>query len=151
MIQLYKVKNTTQLDFYSSVIETASEIPLYSTMVSAGFPSPADDYLELSLDLNQYLIKHPSATFYVRVKGDSMVNAGIFDGDLLIVDKSLEPKNDSIVVCVINGEFTVKKLKKSGEKLYLIPRNPEYHPTQISEEMDFQVWGVVTYTIHKPN
>ncbi|MBC8214554.1 MAG: translesion error-prone DNA polymerase V autoproteolytic subunit [Candidatus Marinimicrobia bacterium] len=150
-MQLYKIKNTTQLDFYSPSIETATEMPLYSSMISAGFPSPADDYLELSLDLNQYLIKHPSATFYVRVKGDSMVNAGIYDGDLLIVDKSLEPKNDSIVVCVINGEFTVKKLKRSGEKLYLIPRNPRYNPTQISEEMDFQVWGVVTYTIHEPN
>lgn len=151
MIQLYKIKNTTQLCFYSLAEKTSIKMPLYSSTVSAGFPSPADDYLELSLDLNQHLIKHPSATFYVRVKGDSMVDAGIYDGDLLIVDKSLEPKNDSIVVCVVNGEFTVKKLKKTGEKLYLIPQNPRYNPTQISEEMEFQVWGVVTYTIHKPN
>jgi DNA polymerase V len=111
-VELYRISSTSALDFYSSAITSDFEIPLYASTVSAGFPSPADDYLELSLDLNQYLIKHPAATFYVRVKGDSMINAGIHDGDLLIVDKSMEPGNDDVVVCVINGEFTVKTLKR---------------------------------------
>lgn len=96
------------------------------------------------------MIKHPAATFYVRVKGDSMINAGIHDGDLLIVDKSVEPENDDVVVCVINGEFTVKRLKKVNGGIYLIPENSHYQAVKISENMDFQVWGVVTYTIHQP-
>ena len=149
-MQLYRINNTGTLDFYSSVTTADIKVPLYASAVSAGFPSPADDYLELSLDLNKYLIKHPAATFYVRVKGDSMINAGIHDGDLLIVDKSVEPENDDVVVCVINGEFTVKRLKKVNGEIYLIPENSHYQAVKISENMDFQVWGVVTYTIHQP-
>jgi DNA polymerase V len=149
-VQLYRINNTSTLDFYSSATTTDIKVPLYASAVSAGFPSPADDYLELSLDLNKYLIKHPAATFYVRVKGDSMINAGIHDGDLLIVDKSVEPENDDVVVCVINGEFTVKRLKKVNGEIYLIPENSHYQAVKISENMDFQVWGVVTYTIHQP-
>ncbi len=150
-MQLYRINNTGTLDFYSLATTVDIKVPLYASAVSAGFPSPADDYLELSLDLNQYLIKHPAATFYVRVKGDSMINAGIHDGDLLIVDKSVEPENNDVVVCVINGEFTVKRLKKVNEEIYLIPENSHYQAVKISENMDFQVWGVVTYTIHQPN
>lgn len=149
-MQLYRINNTSTLDFYSSATTTDIKVPLYASAVSAGFPSPADDYLELSLDLNKYLIKHPAATFYVKVKGDSMINAGIHDGDLLIVDKSVEPENDDVVVCVINGEFTVKRLKKVNGEIYLIPENSHYQAVKISENMDFQVWGVVTYTIHQP-
>ena len=149
-MQLYRINNTGTLDFYSSATTAYIKVPLYASAVSAGFPSPADDYLELSLDLNKYLIKHPAATFYVRVKGDSMINAGIHDGDLLIVDKSVEPENDDVVVCVINGEFTVKRLKKVNGEIYLIPENSHYQAVKISENMDFQVWGVVTYTIHQP-
>ncbi len=149
-MQLYRINNTGTLDFYSSATTADIKVPLYASAVSAGFPSPADDYLELSLDLNKYLIKHPAATFYVRVKGDSMINAGIHDGDLLIVDKSVEPENNDVVVCVINGEFTVKRLKKVNEEIYLIPENSHYQAVKISENMDFQVWGVVTYTIHQP-
>ena len=149
-MQLYRINNTSTLDFYSSATTTDIKVPLYASAVSAGFPSPADDYLELSLDLNKYLLKHPAATFYVRVKGDSMINAGIHDGDLLIVDKSVEPENDDVVVCVINGEFTVKRLKKVNGEIYLIPENSHYQAVKISENMDFQVWGVVTYTIHQP-
>ena len=149
-MQLYRINNTGTLDFYSSATTADIKVPLYASAVSAGFPSPADDYLELSLDLNKYLIKHPAATFYVRVKGHSMINAGIHDGDLLIVDKSVEPENDDVVVCVINGEFTVKRLKKVNGEIYLIPENSHYQAVKISENMDFQVWGVVTYTIHQP-
>ena len=89
-----------------------TKIKLYTTSISAGFPSPAEDHMDVSLDINEYLVKHPSSTFYIYVRGDSMINSGIFDGDLLIIDKSLEVKSNSIVVAVINGEFTVKKNKK---------------------------------------
>ena len=122
-------------------------IPLYN-FVAAGFPSPAEDHMESSLDLNQHLIKHPSATFYVYARGDSMVSAGISDGDMLIVDRSLEAKNDSIVVAIINGEFTVKSISKVNEHLYLMPHNTSYNPIKITEEMDFEIWGVVTHSIH---
>ena len=121
--------------------------PLYSS-VAAGFPSPAEDHMESSLDLNQHLIKHPSATFYVYARGDSMVSAGISDGDMLIVDRSLEAKNDSIVVAIINGEFTVKGISKVNGHLYLMPHNTSYNPIKITEEMDFEIWGVVTHSIH---
>ena len=122
-------------------------IPLYNS-VAAGFPSPAEDHMESSLDLNQHLIKHPSATFYVYARGDSMVSAGISDGDMLIVDRSLEATNDSIVVAIINGEFTVKSISKVNEHLYLMPHNTSYNPIKITEEMDFEIWGVVTHSIH---
>jgi DNA polymerase V len=122
-------------------------IPLYSS-VAAGFPSPAEDHMESSLDLNQHLIKHPSATFYVYARGDSMVSAGISDGDMLIVDRSLEAKNGSIVVAIINGEFTVKGISKVNGHLYLMPHNTSYNPIKITEEMDFEIWGVVTHSIH---
>ena len=122
-------------------------IPLYSS-VAAGFPSPAEDHMESSLDLNQHLIKHPSATFYVYARGDSMVSAGISDGDMLNVDRSLEAVYDSIVVAIINGEFTVKRISKVNEHLYLMPHNTNYNPIKITEEMDFEIWGVVTHSIH---
>ena len=122
-------------------------IPLYSS-VAAGVPSPAEDHMESSLDLNQHLIKHPSATFYVYARGDSMVLAGISDGDMLIVDRSLEAVNDSIVVAIINGEFTVKSISKVNGHLYLMPHNTSYNRIEITEEMDFEIWGVVTHSIH---
>ena len=149
-LRLNKISESEELEFYSA--ETASElkIPLIETEVSAGFPSPADDYLDLPIDLNEFLIKHPSATFYVRVKGDSMEGAGIRNGDLLIVDRAEEPRNKSIVLGIINGEFTVKRIKKKGDDLLLMPDNPDYKPIKIDDNMDFQVWGVVTYVVHKP-
>ncbi len=124
-------------------------LPLFLARVSAGFPSPADDYLEDRLDLNQYLIKHPAATFFVRASGDSMVDAGIHSGDILVVDRALDPGGNSVVIAIINGEMTVKRVMKSGGKLLLVPANPHYHPIEIREGMDFEVWGVVTNVIHK--
>jgi len=128
-------------------ISSIQSIPLYNS-IAAGFPSPAEDHMDSSLDLNQHLIKHPSATFYVYARGDSMVSAGISDGDMLIVDRSLEATNDSIVVAIINGEFTVKSISKVHEHLYLMPHNTSYNPIEITEEMDFEIWGVVTHSIH---
>ncbi len=125
------------------------ELPFFASKISAGFPSPADDYVELKLDLNQHLIKHPAATFYVRVKGNSMIDANIHEGDILIVDRALEAKNNDIIIGVLNGEFTVKRLKKTKSGIVLNPENTEFKPIKISSDADFQIWGVISYIIHK--
>ncbi len=122
---------------------------LFQMPVQAGFPSPADDFVEKSLDLNELLIEHPAATFFVRVQGTSMKDAHIHDGDVLIVDKSKEAVSGSIVVAVLNGEFTVKRIQVQGEAVLLVPENKKFSPIAVTREMDFQVWGVVTYVIHK--
>lgn len=124
-------------------------LPIFLPHVQAGFPSPAENYLDKTLDLNELLISHPAATFFVRVAGDSMRNAGIFSGDILVVDRSIEPPNDKIVVAIVNGEFTVKRLKCKEGRISLIPENPAYPILELKEGSDFQVWGVVTYVIHK--
>lgn len=129
-------------------LERKTMIPLFLAKVSAGFPSPADDFLDRKIDLNEELIRHPAATFFVRVEGDSMRDAGIFSGDMLIVDRSLEVKEDAVVVAVLDGEFTVKRVRKANGKLYLLPANAAYSPTEVTEERDFVVWGVVTNVIH---
>ncbi|MBF55982.1 MAG: peptidase S24 [Crocinitomicaceae bacterium] len=105
--------------------------------------------MDLDLNLQEYLVQHPSATFCVRVTGDSMQNAGIFSGDVMVVDRALEPKNNTIVLAVLDGEFTVKRIQKKGRQLFLKPENETFKPIQITEEMDFKVWGVVTHIIHK--
>jgi len=124
-------------------------IPLYLSTIRAGFPSPADDYLEKYLDLNEHLIKHPSATFFIRVKGDSMINAGIFSGDILIVDRSIRTYINRVVVAILNGEFTVKRLCKMNHKIVLAAENIDYSPIEITDESDFEVWGVVIHVIHR--
>ena len=124
------------------------KIPLLLTKIQAGFPSPADDYIEQNLDLNEYLIKKPTATFFMRVAGDSMKEAGVFENDILIVDRSLTASHNSIVVAVINGEYTVKRLHKTKDKIFLMPENKKYSAIEIKEGMDFEIWGVVTYVIH---
>ena len=123
--------------------------PLFLDSVSAGFPSPATDYLENKLDLNEYLVKHPAATFIVKANGPSMIEAGISSGDLLIVDRSVTPKNDNIVIASVFGDLTVKKLLKKGSSLFLVSANNEYPSIEIKEEMECFIWGVVTYVIHK--
>ena len=122
--------------------------PLFLSKVPAGFPSPADDYIEGSLDLNQHLIKHKAATFFVRVTGDSMTGAGIHDGDLLIVDRALEAQDKSVVVAVVNGEFTVKRIKKENGRVWLMPENAKFQPMEMKEGSELEVWGVVTNVIH---
>ncbi|HPT32125.1 MAG TPA: translesion error-prone DNA polymerase V autoproteolytic subunit [Prolixibacteraceae bacterium] len=129
--------------------ESEIQLPVAGTGISAGFPSPADEYMEAGIDLNIELIRNPDATFFGRVKGYSMKDAGISDGDVLVIDKSLEPKNGSIAVCFLDGEFTVKRILKEKEALFLLPANNEFKPIRISEENDFLVWGIVTYVIKK--
>ena len=138
-----------KLEFFKPSVKSKIELPLVEATISAGFPSPADDYSEARLDLNKELISNESATFYARVRGDSMTLAGISDGDLLIIDKSKTPANGSIVVCLIDGEFTVKRLQKKGNQFYLMPENENYQPIKIKPENDVTIWGVVTYTIKK--
>ena len=129
--------------------EKVLDIPFYQSNVPAGFPSPAEDFTDLDLNLQEYLVQHPSATFCVRVTGDSMQNAGICSGDVMVVDRALEPQNNTIVLAILDGEFTVKRIQKKGQELYLKPENSKFKPIQITEEMNFQVWGVVTHIIHK--
>lgn len=128
--------------------ETKLELPLFYSRVKAGFPSPADDYVDTPLDLNKHLIQHEQATFYVRAVGDSMIGSGINTGDLLIVDKAITPKNNSVVVACINGEFTVKHFGKYYGRPALLPANKKYPPIIINNETDFYIWGVVTHVIH---
>jgi DNA polymerase V len=134
---------------YKPSLDTAYALPFFTNGVPAGFPSPADDYIEKQLDLNDLVVKHPNATFYVRVNGDSMRDAGIQSGDILVVDRSLEPTHNKIVVALINGEFTVKRICIGPKGLTLVAANAAYAPIPISSETDFQVWGVVTYVIHR--
>jgi len=123
-------------------------LPLCLNLIPAGFPSPADDYIDKKLDLNEFLVKHPAATFFMKVQGDSMINAGINSGDILIVDKAIEALPGKVVVAVLDGEFTVKRLAKSGERIRLVPENDAYPVIEIKEEMNFEIWGVVTNVIH---
>jgi DNA polymerase V len=137
------------LSFSKPDSKTQCALPLFAAPVKAGFPSPADDFMEKRLDLNEHLIQHPAATFFVRVDGDSMRGAGIHPGDILIVDRSLEAVSGKIVIAVIDGEFTVKRIRLSGGQIQLEAENPHFQPIQIASNSDFQVWGVVTYIIHK--
>ncbi len=149
-MRLTRIHAGPVLDFFTPDFTTRLDLPLAGTAIAAGFPSPAEEYLDLALDLNKELIKHPAATFYARVKGDSMVDAGIQDGDLLVIDKALEPKEGAIAVCYLDGEFTVKRLAVREEGVYLMPANAEFKPIRITEENEFLVWGIVAYVIHKP-
>lgn len=126
---------------------TSSKLPLYGCKVRAGFPSPADDYIESYLDLNNHLIQHPSATFFVRASGDSMINVGISDGDLLVVDRSLEPTHGRIVIAAVNGELTVKRLSLNLGLTQLMPENDRYPPIVITEGLELVIWGVVIHNI----
>ena len=139
------------LDLFNIIYNTQINIPVFLDKVSAGFPSPATDYMENKLDLNEYLIKHPAATFIVKASGSSMVNADIYSGDLLIVDRSITPKNNNIVIASIFGDLTVKKIKKKDKLFFLVSANDDYPSIEVKEEMECFIWGVVTYIIHESN
>lgn len=129
--------------------QTPLELPLFLSPVAAGFPSPADDYIDQSLDLNEHLVAHPAATFFVRACGDSMRGAGIHDKDILVVDRALDPKNGDVVIAALDGELTVKRISNKGGRVWLLPENPDYEPLEVGPEASFEIWGVVTYAIHK--
>jgi len=133
---------------YAPDLSTRYKLPIFLGRLPAGFPSPADDYIEGKLDLNRHLIKHPAATFFVRVSGDSMIEAGIHTGDLLVVDRSLEAVDGNVIVAALDGELTVKRLYKQGKALRLLPANKNYHPIEIKTQQTFEIWGVVTNVIH---
>ena len=124
-------------------------LPLFSHAVRAGFPSPADDYVAEALDLNEHLIAHKEATFFLRARGHSMTGAGIQDGDLLVVDRSLTAAHRSVVIAVIDGEFTVKRLCKRNGRIRLLAENPDFQPIELNDGQELQVWGVVTSVIHR--
>ena len=124
------------------------EIPVVEG-IHAGFPSPAEDFTEPVLDLNRYVIHNQASTFYARITGNSMEGVGIQDGDIVVIDKSLEPENDQIAVCFIDGEFTLKRIHLEDGRLFLMPHNPDFPAIEITEANNFQVWGIVTYVIKR--
>lgn len=128
---------------------TKQSRPLFASRIPAGFPSPADDYIEMHLDLNEYLVEKPAATYHVQVSGDSMTGAGIINGDILVVNRSVEPTHNAIVVAVVDGEPTVKRLYWQSSEIELRPENPDYPVIAISAEQDLQIWGVVTGVVRK--
>jgi DNA polymerase V len=133
---------------YSPDLSTHYKLPVFLGRLPAGFPSPADDYIEGKLDLNRHLIKHPAATFFVRVSGDSMTGAGIHSGDLLVVDRSLEAIDGNVIVAALDGDLTVKRFRKRNGALSLLPENRNYQPIEITQQQTFEIWGVVTSVIH---
>lgn len=146
-MQLKKLHNSEILEFYIPDYSTEMELPFMDVGISAGFPSPADDFIELSIDLNKQLIRNRDTTFFAKVKGHSMKNAGIFDGDLLIIDKSLEPQNNKIAICQIDGEFTVKRIKIEENIVWLIAENEDYEPIKVTPENELMIWGIVIHCI----
>jgi DNA polymerase V len=142
-------KQSGLVSVHAGLNEHQALTPLAGTAISAGFPSPADDYVEAGIDLNRELIRNQGSTFFGRVKGSSMADAGISDGDVLVIDKSLEPYTGAVAVCFVDGEFTVKRIRIDKDVVYLVPENKEYMPIKITGENDFMVWGIVTYVIKK--
>ena len=140
-----------KLIFYSADLSTELDLPFASEGIRAGFPSPAQDYMTDSIDLNKELVSHTATTFYARAVGNSMTGFGISDGDLLVIDKAIEPIDGDIVVAFIDGEFTLKKIMKeeNGQYLWLVPGNDDYPPIKVTEDNEFIIWGVLTYNIKK--
>jgi DNA polymerase V len=143
------IKKEQKLTFFRPDFNSEIHIPYITEGVSAGFPSPAADFMENNIDLNKELSENPLATFYIKVKGNSMIDAGINDKDVLVVDRSLEPQNNKIAICCIDGEFTVKRIQVEKDCLYLMPENPNYEPIKVTEENQLIIWGMVTYVIKK--
>lgn len=142
-------KDSIRLSIGKVVVSKPLNIPLASSHIAAGFPSPAEDFSDLSLDLNKELIRNPSSTFFARVSGVSMVDDGVDDGDLLIIDKSVSPYDGCLAVCYIDGEFTLKRFSLEGDFGWLVPANKAYSPIKVTEENDFRIWGVVRYLVKK--
>ncbi len=141
---------SSSMQIFKTKIGKKITLPYFSSLVQAGFPSPADDYINEKLDLNERYIQHPSSTFLVKVEGDSMIGAGIFPNDTLIIDRAEKVRDGDVVLAIVNNDFTIKRYKKVGSKMYLLPENPEFEAIEITKDMYFEVWGVVTLVMHKP-
>jgi len=143
-------RNEQILEFFSPKSpRDVSEVIYFDTGISAGFPSPADDFMQQRLSLDSELVKNKEATFFARVTGQSMIDAGLNDNDLLVIDRSLSPSNNRIAVCFLDGEFTVKRLKVKKGEVWLQPENKDYKPIKVTQENDFIIWGIVTNVIKK--
>lgn len=138
-----------KLTFFKPDLETETDMPFFEQGISAGFPSPALDFMEQRINLNTALSENPLATFFVKVDGHSMIDAGINDKDVLVVDRSLSAHDNNIAVCFIDGEFTVKRIKLEKDGLWLMPENKNYNPIKVDENNQFLIWGIVTYVIKK--
>lgn len=137
------------IQFFIPNFENSRELPFITSGIKAGFPSPAADFDETRISLDKALVKNPDTTFYAKANGQSMKGAGIDDGDIMVIDRSIEPRNNKIAVCLIDGEFTVKRIKKAKEALLLIPENSDFQPIKVTEENQLVIWGIVTYVIKK--
>lgn len=146
---LYLMKKKRVLEIFRAETNVCLALPIADEGIKAGFPSPAQDFMDMAIDLNRELVRHPASTFYGRVRGSSMIDAGIHDGDILIIDKSLDPRNGDMAVCFIDGEFTIKYIRIEKQAVWLVPANEEYEPIKVTEENDFLIWGIVTYSIKK--
>lgn len=140
-------KHASQL-YYPDNKASVISVPLFTGKVAAGFPSPADDYIEKTLDLNDLLVQKPAATFFVRAEGESMLGAGIHPNDILVVDRSIEPVTNKIIICALNGELTVKRLKSIADEIVLGAENPDYPDIIVQADIELVIWGVVTNVIH---
>ncbi|MDA8871350.1 translesion error-prone DNA polymerase V autoproteolytic subunit [Flavobacteriaceae bacterium] len=138
-----------KLTFFHPDQDQHKSLHLVNEGISAGFPSPADDFKELRISIDQEVVRNEEATFYARVSGQSMQGAGLDDGDLLVIDRSMEPQHNKIAVCYIDGEFTVKRLKVTPGGIFLMPENPNYQPIEVSEDNELIIWGIVTYVVKK--
>lgn len=137
----------SKITFFIPDLENPIPTSFISEGIKAGFPSPAADFEELKLSLDHLLVKNRAATFYAKASGNSMIGAGIDDGDILVIDRSLEPHNNAIAVCLIDGEFTVKRIRKENDEVYLMPENSQYQPIKVEEGNELIIWGIVTYAI----
>lgn len=138
-----------KITFFHPDTKNQMEIPLAAGGIKAGFPSPAADFDETRISIDQIVVKNKTATFYAKANGNSMIDAGIDDGDILVIDRSIEATDNKIAVCVVDGEFTVKRIKKEADYLYLIAENKNFKPIKITEENEFLIWGIVTYVVKK--
>ena len=149
-MQIIPLHSSLELQLFKADTNTALALPYIEQGINAGFPSPADDFLDISIDLNKELIQNKDATYFARVNGNSMIDAGINDGDLLIIDKSIEPSNGKAAVCFIDGEFTIKWLNITKDVIWLTPANKNFKPIKVTKDNDFMIYGIITYIIKKP-
>lgn len=139
--------NTVSLEIYRPDVETPLELPFADSGIQAGFPSPAQDFINEYIDLNREIVRHPAATFYGKVVGESMIDEGIEPGDILVIDRSLEPEDGDLAVCCIDGDFTLKRIRLAPGAVWLIPSNESFDPILVTPDNRFEIWGVVTHTI----